>query len=113
MILHCSYEEMTAVRAGTRVALAEVESELGLVTPEQVADLRAHAGDVDVERALEIAEKLCNKLEKSPLLVDGKPLAMTASFGDILNDLGALNTNQVFQLILKPLITLRGHWYSL
>ena len=25
MILHCSYEEMTAVRAGTRVALAGVE----------------------------------------------------------------------------------------
>jgi adenylosuccinate lyase len=29
------------------VALAEAQAELGLVTAEQVADLRAHAGDVD------------------------------------------------------------------
>ena len=35
----------------------------------------------NLERALDIAEKLCKQLEKSPLLVDGKPLAMTASFG--------------------------------
>jgi len=35
----------------------------------------------NLERALEIAEKLCKQLEKSPLLIDGKPLAMTASFG--------------------------------
>ena len=35
----------------------------------------------NLERALEIAERLCNKLEKSPLQADGRPLAMTASFG--------------------------------
>lgn len=34
------------------VALAEAQAELGLVTPEQVADLRAHQDDIDVPAAL-------------------------------------------------------------
>ena len=36
------------------VALAEVQSEFGLVSPEQVDDLRAHVEDINVPRALEI-----------------------------------------------------------
>ena len=35
------------------VALAEVESEFGLVMPEQVTDLRVHADEIDIPRALE------------------------------------------------------------
>ena len=36
------------------VVLAEVQSEFGLVTPEQVADLRSHAEDIDMLRANQI-----------------------------------------------------------
>ena len=36
------------------VTLAEVQSEFGLVTPEQVADLRSHMTQIDLPRALEI-----------------------------------------------------------
>ena len=34
------------------VALAEVQAEFGLVTSEQVADLRSHAEDIDVSRTV-------------------------------------------------------------
>lgn len=40
------------------VALAEAQAEFGLVTPEQVADLRAHAEAVDVERAHQIEAEI-------------------------------------------------------
>lgn len=35
----------------------------------------------NVERAMDIAENLCSRLERTPLEVNGKPLEMTASFG--------------------------------
>ena len=40
------------------VALAEAQAELGLVDEDQVADLRAHAHDVDLERAAAIEADL-------------------------------------------------------
>ncbi|HZD57533.1 MAG TPA: adenylosuccinate lyase, partial [Anaerolineales bacterium] len=36
------------------VALAGAEAEFGVLDPAQVEDLKAHAGEVDVRRALEI-----------------------------------------------------------
>ncbi|MBQ6124105.1 MAG: adenylosuccinate lyase, partial [Spirochaetales bacterium] len=36
------------------VALAKVQNKAGLVSDEQLADLQAHAEDIDIERALEI-----------------------------------------------------------
>lgn len=44
------------------VALAEVQAEYGLVHPEQAADLRAHAGEVDLPRALEIEAEIHHDL---------------------------------------------------
>ena len=44
------------------VALAEAQSELGLVTPEQAADLREHAESVDIQRALEIEAEIHHDL---------------------------------------------------
>jgi adenylosuccinate lyase len=44
------------------VALAEAQVEMGLVTPEQAADLRAHAGEVDVARSLEIEAEIKHDL---------------------------------------------------
>lgn len=44
------------------VALAETQVEWGLVTPEQAADLREYAGDIDIPRALELEETLHHDL---------------------------------------------------
>lgn len=44
------------------VALAETQVEWKLVTPEQAADLRNHAADIDIPRALELEEKLHHDL---------------------------------------------------
>ncbi|MEA3352042.1 MAG: adenylosuccinate lyase [Chloroflexota bacterium] len=46
----------------TWVALAEVQTEFGLVSPEQVDDLRAHIGEIDVQRALEIESEIHHDL---------------------------------------------------
>jgi adenylosuccinate lyase len=39
------------------VALAEAQREAGLVTPEQVADLRQHQDDIDIDRAAAIERR--------------------------------------------------------
>ncbi len=44
------------------VALAEVQAQAGLVTPEQVDDLRAHADQVDMARALAIESEIHHDL---------------------------------------------------
>jgi len=44
------------------VALAEVQSEFGLVTPEQVADLRLHRHEIDIARALEFESQIQHDL---------------------------------------------------
>lgn len=44
------------------VALAEVQAEYGLVRPEQAADLRAHAEEIDLPRALEIEAEIHHDL---------------------------------------------------
>ncbi len=44
------------------VALAEVQSEFGLVTPEQVAELRLHRDEIDIARALEFESQIQHDL---------------------------------------------------
>lgn len=44
------------------VALAEVQTEYGLIRPEQAADLRAHAEEIDLPRALEIEAEIHHDL---------------------------------------------------
>src|SRR5205807_3941954 len=44
------------------VALAEAQAELGLVTAEQCADLRAHQDQVDIARALTIESEIHHDL---------------------------------------------------
>lgn len=46
------------------VALAEAQSQFGLVTPEQVADLRARADQIDIERALQIKADIKHRWRK-------------------------------------------------
>ncbi|HOJ21032.1 MAG TPA: adenylosuccinate lyase, partial [Armatimonadota bacterium] len=44
------------------VAIAQTKCEIGLITPEQLADIEAHANDVNVERSLEIERTLQHDL---------------------------------------------------
>jgi adenylosuccinate lyase len=66
------------------VALAEAQAELGLVTPEQVADLRAHSDDVDVERARQIEAEI-----KHDLMAEVKAFAEQCPIGGGIIHLGA------------------------
>src|SRR5512139_2219359 len=66
------------------VALAEAQVEFGLVTPEQAADLRAHADDVDVDRALQIEAAI-----KHDLMAEIKAFAELCPLGGGIIHLGA------------------------
>jgi adenylosuccinate lyase len=66
------------------VALAEAQVALGLVSPEQAADLRAHAGDVDVDRALQIEAEI-----KHDLMAEVKAYAEICPVGGGIIHLGA------------------------
>ena len=66
------------------VALAEVQVEYGLVTPAQAADLRAHAGEIDVARALAIEAEI-----KHDLMSEVKAFAELCPLGGGIIHLGA------------------------
>jgi len=66
------------------VALAEAQSQFGLVTPEQVADLRAHADQINIERALQIEAEI-----KHDLMAEVKAFAEQCPIGGGIIHLGA------------------------
>ena len=70
------------------VSLAEAQADLGLVTPEQAADLRAHAQDVDVDRAHEI-----EAVVKHDLMAEIKAFAEQCPVGGGIIHLGATSTD--------------------
>jgi adenylosuccinate lyase len=91
------------------VALAEAQAELGLVTPEQVADLRAHATGVDVERAHQIEAEIKHDLmsevrafaEQCP--VGGGIIHLGATSMDVEDNADALRLRQALDLLLDAL----------
>jgi adenylosuccinate lyase len=94
------------------VALAQAQSELGLTTPEQVADLRAHAHLVDIQRALEIEAEIHHDLmaevrafaEQCPV---GKGIIhLGATSMDIEDNADALRLRQSLDLVLEKLADL-------
>jgi adenylosuccinate lyase len=66
------------------VALAEAQSRFGLVTPEQVADLKAHADQIDIDRALQIEAEI-----KHDLMAEVKTYAGQCPIGGGIIHLGA------------------------
>ncbi len=66
------------------VALAEVQTNYGFVTPEQVADLRAHMMEINLPRALEIEEEIHHDL-----MAEVRTFAEQASLGGGIIHLGA------------------------
>src|SRR5512143_2451948 len=66
------------------LALAEAQARFGLVTPEQLADLRAHAEQIDLERALQIEAEI-----KHDLMAEVKTFAEQCPIGGGIIHLGA------------------------
>ncbi len=93
------------------IALAEAESQFGLVRPEQVDDLRAHADQIDLDRALEIEAEIRHDLmaeirtfaEQCP--VGGGILHLGATSMDIEDNADALRLRESLNLIIGKLKT--------
>ncbi len=94
------------------VALAEVQAEFGLVSPEQVDDLRTHAEKIDVERAIEIEAEIHHDL-----MAEVKTFAEQCSVGggiihlgmtsmDIVDNTDALRVRQSLDLTITRLAAL-------
>lgn len=91
------------------VALAEAQSEVGLVTGEQVADLRARALDIDVARAHAIEAEIRHDLmaelktfaEQCP--VGGPILHLGATSMDVEDNADALRLRGALDLVLEQL----------
>jgi len=94
------------------VALADAQSEVGLVTPEQVADLEARAADVDLDRTFEIEAETRHDLvaevkafaEQCP--VGGGIIHLGATSMDVKDNASALQQRAALDLVLGGLRTL-------
>jgi len=95
------------------VALAEAQARFGLVTPEQVADLKAHADQIDIDRALQIEAEIKHDLmaevktyaEQCP--IGGGIIHLGATSMDVEDNVDALRVRASLDLIiaaLKPLL---------
>ncbi len=91
------------------VALAEAEMAAGLVSPEQVADLRAHADHVDVARSLEIEAEIHHdvmaevKAFAEQCSVGGGIIHLGATSADIEDNADALRLRESAALVLQRL----------
>ena len=93
------------------VALAAAEAHAGLVTPDELADLRQHQDDVDIARAEEIEREIRHDLmaevrayaEQCP--IGGGKIHLGATSMDIEDNADALRLRQAMQLIRKRLAT--------
>jgi adenylosuccinate lyase len=96
------------------VALAQVQSEFGLLRPEQVQDLRAHMDDVDIPQALEIETAIGHDLMAelktfaSQSLSGGGSLHLGATSTDIEDNADAFRLRQSFDLLIDSLSRLLG-----
>jgi adenylosuccinate lyase len=94
------------------VALAEAQHTAGLVSPEQVADLRAHQDEIDIQRAAEIEAEIHHDLmaevrtyaEQCP--VGGGIIHLGATSMDISDNVAVLRQREALDLILRDLAAL-------
>ncbi|MBN1427785.1 MAG: adenylosuccinate lyase [Anaerolineae bacterium] len=96
------------------VALADAESQAGLVTAEQVADLRKHVDDVDLERASEIEAEIRHDVMAEvrtfaeQCKIGGGIIHLGATSMDISDNAEVLRIRDAIDLILNALDTLLG-----
>jgi adenylosuccinate lyase len=94
------------------VALAQVQSEFKLLNPEQVEDLRAHVGEVDIPLSLEIEAAISHDLMAelkafaSQCPLGGGSLHLGATSTDIEDNADALRLRQSLDLIIGSLARL-------
>jgi len=94
------------------LALAEAQSQFGLVTPEQVADLRAHAEQVDLDRALQIEAEIKHDLMAEVKVYAGQCPAgggiihLGATSADVEDNADALRVRESLDLVLDKCKTL-------
>ena len=97
------------------VALATAQSEVGLVTEAQVADLRAHQNDIDLARALEIEADLRHdvmaeiKTYAEQCEVGGGIIHLGATSMDVLDNADALRLREALALIDERLRAVLTH----
>lgn len=111
------WSEMHKRRVWRRVwvALAEAQVEAGLVTAEQVLDLRAHADDVDIERSLQIEAEISHDLMAElkafaeQCLVGGGIIHLGATSMDIEDNADVLRMREALDLLLAELRALLAH----
>lgn len=105
------WSEVTRRRTWRRiwVALAETQAELGLVTPEQAADLRAHQADIDLPAALareaELRHDMMAEVETfaAQCPVGGGVVHLGATSMDIQDNADALRLRAALDLVLLRL----------
>jgi adenylosuccinate lyase len=89
------------------VALAEAQQTAGLVTAEQVADLRSHQEDIDIERALEIEAEIHHDLMAEvrtyaeQCSIGGGIIHLGATSMDIEDNADALRLRSALQLMIQ------------
>src|SRR3989337_164998 len=91
------------------LTLAEVQQSFGLVSADQVNDLRAHAGEINIPRALEIESEIHHDLmaelktyaEQSP--IGGGILHLGATSMDIEDNADVLRLSASLDLVLEEL----------
>src|SRR5512136_2895346 len=94
------------------VALAEVQVEFGLVTPDQAADLRLHMTGIDLPRAMEIEAEIQHDLVSELRLFAGQCstgggiLHLGATSTDIEDNADALRLCRALDLLLESLASL-------
>ncbi|MGB9640977.1 MAG: adenylosuccinate lyase [Anaerolineales bacterium] len=94
------------------VTLAETQAEYGIVSIEQVQDLRTHAEQIDIQRALEIESEIHHDLmaeiktyaEQCP--IGGGIIHLGATSMDIKDNADVLRVYQSLRLVLKSLADL-------
>jgi adenylosuccinate lyase len=89
------------------VALAEIQSEYGIVTQEQVADLQAHIDQIDIDRALEIEAETHHDVMAEVLVfaeqcqVGGGIIHLGMTSMDVVDNAEALRIRDALQLVIN------------
>ena len=94
------------------IAVAEVQADFGVVTPEQLSDLQTHADNIDIPRALEIETEI-----RHDLMAEVKTYAEQCKIGggiihlgmtstDIVDNTDALRVRESLNLLLESLVRL-------
>ena len=96
------------------IALASAQNRAGIVSDAQLEDLKAHASDIDIERALEIEGVIHHDLMAEiktfaeQCKVGGGIIHLGATSMDVLDNADALRLKQALSLILEKTRALRS-----